>query len=309
MVNSTDNIYLNINLGGDSGGPSDILIPLVVPIFVTSIVGSIAWVVQKYVDSRDARKKVYLEDYGKKLDIIWKLQLYLQRHKSMLQKYTAIREGRFSVDSSPDQKESDHSTSGDIVINVRSAGADAVTRTRASSGGASAAAVAVVDDNVHDLDHEAGVGAVGPTIVYASDKNLVNQMVAIPETQAPSAAATTSTELNERDQLNITIIGDALNHYANHIKVGKIYDSRVVANLICMRSLITDNIETIAPDEIFSKLLQQLDKYTNLYESLREVGDATMPDRSQGAEFPDNIYEVVRIRLEMLTQNYTALLN
>lgn len=280
MSNSTSDTRLIVNLNNEPSVVSDILLPLIIPILITSTLGSIAWIVQKYCESRDERKKIRLVEYGQKLDIIWRLQLFLQRHKIMMQKYAAIRAGRFSVDSSPDDHSHDqnHSHDDHVIVNIRAH---------------------------EDLDVEAGSGAP-PSIIYATDRNLITQVTT--PAAGPVAPNSQESELNETDQINMRIISEALSHYANHIKVGKVYDSCIIDNLVKIRELITCHIETLAPDESFSKLLLQLDKYTNLYESLRKVGDSSMPDRSQGAEFPEGIYDVVKNRLQTLTNRYNDLL-
>lgn len=216
---------------------------IVLPIILTCIFSAIAWIVQKIYESCHTKKELKRESYQIKLGIVWELHLLLTNHRVLYNKYSAIREGRMSVDSSPSES--------DILTQI--------VKTRSSPS---------------------------PPEVHITTNELVQQLIA----KSESVAESTLEIAPDIERRGIQMLATGIQQHAAYVRMGRIYDEQILQNLITLKTLVMTKISIIEPDQQLSHDLVDLLKFIYLYESLRKVDSTSIPNKEQGAAFPEGIY-------------------
>lgn len=275
---------------------------LLITIIIPAILGIIAYIVQKTIDTYQEYKNIRAKKLNDQIKLYWQLHNFLKIHHDLTKRIDYLKNGKNYVSPSPDDENQfgidiinpDHDISDhqDIKIHISTA----VNSLR------SVLPPDRLEDRLEDRQEDKKPSDQPKLSISDSSVQTVRTNISLPVKTSPKISKMSSYRniLNQTDPKYLVLIQS--------------YELKKMEILSKIKTLIHDNIYSLEPDEQFGELLSIFNRYVYLQECIHDQNHMEAnQDLSETiitywskfnqefkAEFPQDLPEYIQNKLKVL---------
>jgi len=282
----------------------DIWTTIVLPIgivFLSSITGVIIWYYQRTSEIKNNHYEQTRNRLQKKIEIFWRLTLLLMKFNVLKRRYFAFRQGRLTVDKTPDDipPESQRDVFTDFM-SLQSSGTSIDVHVNPSNSKHKKAGINLTQSLCNDYlcpDIERMIARSEIKTCEKTTNDTNTPIFMVSDTIQNNIDSDLSQSNDKPISRNSLPVLNPLEEAA------LIIDQLMLKTIIEIQLCYTTNIHIIEPDQQLIDTFLQLDRFGTLYLILREIGDTeSYPNSSYSAEYPENLIKLIGKRYGIIQE-------